>query len=152
MRRRPDAMRRLRSAIDKRARSKFKYGRFDCCAAAFDVWKAQSGVDIFKRQRGYDSYLTAAKVLKRWTPKGTPKAARLEVMVAKLMRDHGMVEVDVLRAQRGFIVLIEGETPDGVMDALGVVDLDGIHVLIPWQSGGWCKRPLSMARRAWGVA
>lgn len=152
MRRRVDAMRRLRSAIQKKERSRFEYGRFDCCTGAFDVWKAQSGVDILKALRGYDSFMGASKMLRRWAPKGTPKAKRLEVVVANLMTDHGMVEVDVLRAQRGFIVLVEAETPDGLMDCLGVVDFDGIHVLIPIRSGGWGKMPLSMARRAWGVA
>ena len=90
--------------------------------------------------------------MSRSPERGTPKSKRLEVVIANLMTDHGMAEVDVLRAQRGFIVLIEGETPEGKMDCLGVVDFDGIHVLIPMLGGGWGKMPLSMARRAWGVA
>ena len=152
MKRRVDWVSRLRAAIDKTKSTTFKYGRFDCCVGAAHLWKAQTGVDVMKRLRRYSTARGAAMVLARAAPKGTGKARRLEAVAEIMAREAGLVEVEPLRAQRGFIVIVEAPTPDGMADALGIVDLDGVHILVPGVPGGWFKRPLSEARRAWGVA
>ena len=151
MRRRIDALKRLRKAIDKRAKQVLKYGRWDCCTAAAELWKAQTGVDVMKRLRGYTTARGAALKLYHAAPKGTPKAKRFEAVVEIMARDAGLVEVPVSRAQRGFIVLLEWATLDGPADCLGIVDLDGQKILVPAVGGGWGRVPLLAGRRAWGI-
>lgn len=150
MRRRIDSIGRLRKAIEKMALYTFRYGRFDCCTAAAALWRAQTGVDVMAPLRGYSTARGAALKLYHAAPRGTPKARRFEAVAEIMARESGLVEVDVSRAQRGFIVLVEADTPAGRGDALGIVDLDGMNILVPTRTG-WGRLPLSQGRRAWGV-
>ena len=149
--RKPDWVPRLQKAVLQRASRKFKYGGFDCSLAGCDLVKAQTGTDPGKRLRGYKTFEGAMKALARAAPKGTKVKDRLGAVAAILAAECGMVEVPVLRAGRGCVVLVEAPTPLGPMDALGVVDLSGTMILIPAEKG-WGRLPLSHGQRAWGYS
>lgn len=147
--RKPDWVPRLRLAIDKRAKRNFRFGGFDCCMAAGDLVKAQTGTDPGKRLRGYKTFTAAMKALAKAAPKGTRKKDRLGAVASILAQECGMVETPVLRAGRGCVVLVNAPTPRGPMDVLGIVDLTGTMILIPAEKG-WEQLPLSHGHRAWG--
>ena len=149
IRRKADWVGRLARAVALRTNRKFKFGGFDCCVAAGDLVKAQTGTDPGKRLRGYKTFPEAMKALARTAPKGTLKKDRLGAVAAVLAQECGMVEVPVLRAGRGCVVLVEAPTPLGPMDVLGVVDLSGTMILGSAERG-WGRLPRSHGRRAWG--
>ena len=150
LRRRPDWVRRLTVAIEIRADRRFAWGRFDCCLAACDLVKAMTGEDPAKELRGYKDARGAMAGLASAVGRKVPKAQRLEAAVEAIARAYGAQEVPVAYAQRGDVVVVEGETPAGRSDVMAVVDLSGRFVVAPGGKG-WRSVPLAEARRAWHV-
>ncbi len=152
MRRFPDWVPRLTAAIEARAETPFKWGSFDCCLAACDLWKAQTGVDPMADLRGYKTKAGALRTLAKEAPEA-PQDRRLEALAVRLGRETGLVSYPATYAQRGFLVFIEGRedlTAEG-MDTIGTVNLRGDGILIPHTDGGWVTLPLTHATMSWGV-
>lgn len=117
----------------------FVWGVNDCCLFAADAVEAMTGVDPAIRQRGYRSARAAAGRLLRHG--GVEEVARGAAAAL------GFREIPVGFAQRGDVCLV---TTAAGLDALGVVDLDGIHILVPGEAG-LIAHPPDMARAAWRI-
>ena len=146
----PDWQTRLRDAIMARRTEKFAWGRFDCCLAACDLVEGMTGVDPAKKLRGYRTAAGAFKRLSQAAP-GAKKDKRLEAVAAQLAVELGAPEVSPNYAQRGDMVLVRAETPEGMADVLAVVDLTGRYAITPGPGQGWALVPLERATRAWRV-
>lgn len=137
---------RLLEAIEARRNTPFAYGSHDCGCAAGALISAQVGEQVEKRFLGYRTLRGARNRLR--------KNGGLAGFISTIADDYGWSEVPPAFAQRGDCVLVRGDKIDpdtGLSEALGIVDLDGMSVLLPEVSGGWTRVPLSKAIRVWRV-
>jgi hypothetical protein len=133
---------RLHAYLQERIGEAFHYGRHDCCAFATGAIEACTGVDVMAEVRGkYKDARGAAKAMRKLG--GTD----VETAAVAIATRYRMPELaTVLLAQRGDVVLVEsGQGP-----ALGVLDFDGRHVLVPAEARV-VRLPLGDGRRAWRV-
>lgn len=131
---------RLFAFIEERRNRPFEWGVQDCCLFACDGIRAQSGLDpADKMFRGKYRDATGAARLVR-------KHGGVEAIAEKVCAAHGMPEVPVALAQRGFVVLMD--TPDGLDVALGLC-VGGQAVFAG--PAGLVFQPMAACRRAWRV-
>jgi hypothetical protein len=121
---------------------KFQYGSFDCCLFVCDAVRAMTGRDLAHPFRGrYDSAKSASAMIRS---AGLTSVAGLVAFVAS---QHGMEEIPVSRAARGDVVLLKRGLRGS---SLGLLALDGAHILVPVASGVM-KVPRMAGTRAWAV-
>jgi hypothetical protein len=140
--RREDWDLRLHHFLLSRIADRFQYGRHDCCAFATAAIEVMTGVDVMASVRGkYRDARGAARAMRKLGGTDVPTAA------AAIAERYQMPELaTVLLAQRGDVVLMDsGQGP-----ALGVVDFDGRHVLVP-ANAHVARLQLSDGLRAWRV-
>ncbi len=128
------------AAIKERRETPFAWGEHDCVLFAFDVAQAVCAIDFAAPLRGkYRSERGAALALKRFAGAGLEEAAE------KIAAEHGCPEVSPLTAQRGDLVILDGER--GAL--LGVCV--GDRVAQAGVKSGIQYAPLLSARRAWRI-
>jgi hypothetical protein len=122
-------------AIDKY----FEWGSFDCCLFSCDAVLAITGVDLAADFRGsYSSELGAARLLAKYRG--------VEGIAWKVAAEHSILEVPVLMAQRGDIVIMDGERGP----TLGIVAPHGDKALFLGVDG-MAAVELSKCRKAWRI-
>lgn len=130
---------RLEKFLAEAEQKTFEWGSFDCCLFSCDAVLATTGVDLAAGFRGqYSSELGAAKLLTRY--RGVPGVAW------KIAAEHGILEVPVLMAQRGDVVMID--SPLG--PTLGIVGLHG-HKAKFITPEGLKDYPVGDCTKAWRI-
>jgi hypothetical protein len=130
----------LAAFIEARKCRAFEWGAHDCALFACDAVLEMTGVDLAEDFRGqYSDAVSALRVIRR-TALGVGELAE------NLAANFGIAEVPPALARRGDIVLFDGEHGE----TLGIVALDGCHVLAPAEDG-LDTRPLAIATRAWRI-
>jgi len=124
--------------IEESHRARFQYGAFDCLLFAAGAVHVQTGIDYAEPFRGYDSKVSAYRIVAGY--------GSLEAMITALL---GREPVHPSRAMRGDVVLgeaplIEGETGECVGICLGT------HCAWP-KDIGLRMLPRSVARLAWRI-
>jgi hypothetical protein len=138
----PDWPARLEAFLFAQTGRKFRYGSFDCCLFVCDAILAMTGEDLGATFRGrYDSAKSAAEMIRAY---GQRSVAGL---VASTAGRRGMEEIPIARAQRGDVVLVKRGLRGS---SLGVMALDGAHILVPVASG-LTQVPRMAGVRAWAV-
>jgi hypothetical protein len=131
----------LAEFITERAHAPFIWGQNDCCWFANDAVLAMSGVDIAAKFRGkYDSKEAAYKIVKDYAKGGVVEFAD------KLLREHGVKEVELNFATGGDVVLVDGDYGD----TLGIVELNGREVLATGLNG-LMRLPRAQWKKAWRI-
>lgn len=154
-RRYPDWPTRLQEAIRERADAPFAYGGFDCSLAACDLVLAICDCeDPAKPFRGdYKTKRGAVGALRRYL-KADKDVSPADLLTATAERRCAAVGFapwnNPLQARRGDLALLKGKIARWDVWALGVVDVDGWHVLAP-DDTGWQRIELPGITRAWGV-
>jgi hypothetical protein len=116
----------------------FAYGTFDCALFAADVVKEITGTDYAAELRGYDSQLSAYRIVKQF--------GSIESMVTKLL---GKEPIHPSGAHRGDVVLASLELASGEQgEILGIVA--GARCFAP-TAKGLRTFPRSAARLAWRI-
>ena len=118
----------------------FEYGRWDCCLFVGRAVEVMTGVDPAAALRG--AYSTRAQAGRFMRTRGVRS---VEAAVAAVAVEFGMVETDILHAQRGDLALVRNGRRDV---SLGLVSLTGREVLLAAANGIWAG-PLTLAVRAW---
>ena len=135
-----DWVEKLEKFLRKASGKQFQWGQHDCCTVACDAVKEMTGVDLAHfYQRYYDTARGARRLLKR--------EGGLESICLFVAKEHDLVEVPVLFARRGDVVLFNNP-PDDV--ALGVVSLNGREILSAAERG-LSQVPIRMGIRAWRI-
>ncbi|MBB6144708.1 hypothetical protein HNQ77_002664 [Silvibacterium bohemicum] len=126
------------------ANKPFKWGEWDCCLAAADGIKVQTGVDIAADFRGkYTDQASAFATIKAITGGSTVADA-----AAYCANKFGLSEWKYpLMAQRGDLVVVE----DAGNLVAGLVHLNGRHVVVVAEDG-LHRVSISKVKRAWRVA
>ncbi len=146
LQRRRDWVTRFEKAVIERAETKFAYGVHDCgfgvihCIAAIC-----GGLKLASHLKGYNTLRGA-----RWR---LAKYGGLGGMAEDMAKRCGWEEVKPMFAQRGDCVLVKGDKIDPETktdEALGIVDLSGLHILVADEIG-WQEFPLAAGLRAWRV-
>ena len=157
----PDWVSRLSIAINFQKDAPFEWGTRDCCLAAADLVMAVRDTDVaapfrpLAKRRRYATRITARKAMLRYIGADRDKSLdTLEAVAVKRAAELGLVEVPVLRAQRGDLVLLPvgqifGDLAD--LQVLSVVNLTGMNVLFAPLDGGWAAMPLEHGKRAWRI-
>lgn len=142
MNRYSDWAERLEAYLFLQSGRKFQYGAFDCCLFVCDAVSVMTGVDPAREFRGqYDSMDSAAALIRKY---GQRSVAGIAGAVAA---SFGMREIAMARAGRGDVVLVKRGKAGS---SLGLVALDGAHVLVPGAAGVG-KVPRMAGTRAWAV-
>ena len=119
----------------------FGWGVVDCALFTCDAVLVMTGVDLAVDFRG--EYLNVGGAVKRMRRFA---GAGLEAVAAKVTAQHEMPEIPAKLAQRGDVVLVDGEKEP----ALGIVSLDAQWAVTITPQGAQ-KWPTLGARRAWRV-
>ncbi len=115
----------LHKYIVRRHKEKFAWGSMDCCLFACDAIKEMTGVDLASDFRGkYDSTTSAVRAMREFTAEDADIHSLVELVAEKIAAQHAIEEVEVMKAQRGDVVLLN--SPIG--KALGILGLRGTHV------------------------
>lgn len=130
---------RLDAFFLSRKNEPFVWGKNDCCLFAADAIVAMTGEDFAARFRGtYDDLKSAVKILREMGKSISGLASDL----AKLE------EIPILFAQRGDVVLIDGE----LGESLGIVALDGVSIAGPGvDAEGLIFLPINVSKKAWRI-
>jgi hypothetical protein len=143
MQRFPDWAARLEFFLLEQAERRFEYGRWDCCLFVCDAIAVMTGVDPAAEFRGrYDSARTAGQLIRR-----SYGAHSVAAIAAGVAARFGMREVPMRLAGRGDVVLIRRKRDS----SLGLVALDGAHVIVLAGSVGMARVPRFAGHRAWAV-
>ena len=122
----------------------FKWGQHDCALFFCGAVEAMTGVDLARDFRGeYSSRGAAVRRMRAFADGG------LEQLVEKRAAAYSIPEVPVAFAQRGDGLLFE--TPQGQGPALGIVALDGMHVLSVSPGKTLFVGRVMDCRRAWRI-
>jgi hypothetical protein len=128
-----DWPRRLDVYFRDQSGKEFRYGIHDCCTFSCGAVFAMTGIDPAEGFRGkYQSRKQARAILREY--------GGLE----KMLGNAGFRKIRVAEARRGDLAFVR-------QGLLGVVSLDGIHVLVVGDQGKLCRVPLSSASSAWRV-
>lgn len=124
--------------VEEAHQKRFEYGGFDCLLFAAGAVLAQTGIDYAEPFRGYDSKISAYRIIAGY--------GSIEAMITSLL---GREPVHPSRAMRGDVVigdvpLIEGESGDCVGVCLGT------HCAFP-KDIGLRMLSRSVARLAWRI-
>jgi Domain of unknown function (DUF6950) len=153
IKRRHDWVGRMRDAIIERQAAPFEWGAHDCCRAPCAVVEAMTGVDVYASLHGYKTARGAAAKMRRKAGKDIPTLNRLEAVAAAILAEHGCVDVPVLKAHRGDLVMVNAEVIDGGLEtALSIVDLTGSTLITAAATGGWLQMAVANGVRAWRVS
>ena len=131
---------RLHRMIESAAQLSFEWGRFDCCLHVANCVRTitKAEIDPAALYRGkYSDEAGAAAIY----------GDSLEAFIVKLTAELGCPEVPVTFAQRGDVIFLDNDTPQG---AIGVVSLDGRFVSCAGEKGLILVR-LNRWRRAWKI-
>ena len=119
----------------------FAWGVRDCATFTCDAVLVMTGVDLASDFRGqYSNVGGAARTMRKFAGGG------VEAVADKVTKQHGMPEISPKLAQRGDVVLVDGESEP----ALGIVSLDAQWAVTITPRGPQ-KWPALSARRAWRV-
>jgi hypothetical protein len=125
------------------ARTKFKWGEWDCATFAAKGIRAMTGVDIADDFRGlYHDEASAMAAIEKVTG---VKGGTIEDAAMYCANKHGLVEWEYpLMAQRGDLVVLE----ESGRLICGLVHLNGRHIVAAGEQG--LKRlPITAVKRAW---
>jgi hypothetical protein len=138
----------LHKFILLRHKEKFSWGSMDCCLFACDAVREMTAVDLAEDFRNkYDSLTSAVRAMRELVGDGNADIHTLvEIVVEKIAARHSIDEVDLMKAQRGDVVLLD--SPMG--KALGIVGLRGTHVHTTGPDG-LIEVPLRKCLRAWRI-
>lgn len=129
---------RLDAVISAARNLTFSYGQFDCALFAADCAHAVTGIDYAAGLRGYDSKISAYRIISKY--------GSLEAMVTAQV---GREPVHPANAHRGDMVLASVELAPGESgEAIGVCD--GVRCWFP-KDVGLRAFPRSAARLAWRI-
>lgn len=121
----------------------FAFGTHDCSMFATNMVREITGEDVVKAIRGlYKTEQEAKDIIDQLT-----KGQGLEQLADQIARQFGLEQISVLRAQRCDVVLINVESNP----ALGIVSMDGRHILVAAARGGVIRYPLKDAIKAWRI-
>lgn len=121
---------------------RFVYGSFDCCMFVAGAVLCQTGVDLGAGFRAkYGSKREADAMI------GGDTDRVIGEFAGGVFADSGMPRIEPKHAQRGDVALVPLA---GGKEALGVVDLNGVNVLVLLERG-WGRFPLRRAKCAWAV-
>lgn len=152
IRRRHDWVGRMRDAITERQAEPFAWGTHDCCRAPCAIVEAMTGVDVYASLHGYKTARGAAAKMRAKAGRDVPTEDRLETVAAKILAEHGCIDVPVLKAHRGDLVMVRGEVVEGGLEtALSIVDLTGSILITAAACGGWLQMAAANGVRAWRV-
>jgi hypothetical protein len=141
MKRYTDWTKRLTAHLGTLVGKPFAWGSHDCALAAADAIVVMTGVDLAAEFRGkYTDQASAAAVIKNFAGGG------LEELVVKVTAAHGMKEVGPRLAQRGDLVLFQGD--QGA--SLGIVHMNGTRACSVGPKGMVWVCTLN-CKRAWRV-
>jgi hypothetical protein len=134
-------------------KQKFAWGSMDCCLFACDAVREMTAVDLahdfrVNGVRGkYDSLTSAVRAMREFVGDQNADIHTLvEIVAENIAAKHSIDEVDLMKAQRGDVVLFD--SPMG--KALGIVGLRGTHVHTTG-SDGLIEVPLRKCLRAWRI-
>jgi hypothetical protein len=134
---------RLAAHFERARSSAFVWSQTDCAMQVAAGILAMTGVDFSTPFRGrYHDETSATAVMIEVTGGG---------LAAVATRALGEPLLSHRLAQRGDVVLLDVDTPAGMRSALGLVDFDGMHVLVAAWNGGLVAYPVSRAHAAWRV-
>jgi hypothetical protein len=148
MKRFPDWPKRLNAHLETVRDKPFAWGEHDCALAAAGAIQAMTGVDIAAPLRGkYSSAGTAVVAMRDFA------GGSLEQVIEKIAQDRKMPEIKSKMAQRGDLVLLDGELlrfEDDQGAAVAIVGMNGAvaHAVGP---KGAVVIPLAAWHRAWRV-
>jgi len=138
---------RLARLIERAPSIPFAWGTRDCCLWAADGVEALTARDPAASWRGnYDNEEGALRVLRAVLGAGVHPSRYIEAMAERIASEIGATESIEAFARRGDIALLDG--PMG--RALGVVDLNGRHIVGVTQAGV-ARVPLAAGLRHWSV-
>lgn len=134
---------RLDRAIREKAAEPFAWGRHDCCRSVCDCITAMTGREAGPMLRRYKTVRGAAGVLKRH--------GGVEGLAEAIAALGGFAEIIPAKAGAGDMAIVHHESDRPLAgDTLGIVALDGRHMLLAGEIG-WTEMPVRTARRAWRV-
>jgi len=139
----------LHQSIEAHKAKPFAWGEHDCALSVCNYVLAITGIDLAAEFRGqYKTEAAAFQAIGRLSQ----CAATLEQFVERLAEQHGISEIKPRYAQRGDVVLLDNPTPSSGLNrqALGIVQLNGRHVLVTFPDGLHVLR-LAHVRRAWRI-
>lgn len=143
----------LAKYLAERMNAPFVWGKNDCCLFACDAVFEMTGFDLAIDFRGkYDSALSAVRAMKDFTAKVATGAKEIDsahlvgAVADAIAKEHAIVEIPVLNAQRGDVALVLAARGE----SLGIVALDGRNVLSPGEKG-LVPLPLKTALKAWRI-
>jgi hypothetical protein len=119
----------------------FRWGENDCCLFACDAILIMTGVDLAHGFRAsYDTARSARRFIRECGAEGVGELAD------QITAQHGLRCVPPSFAQRGDLVLLEGEHGE----SLGIVSLCGTEILAPAEH---CLAavPFGKGERAWRI-
>ena len=126
----------LAGKIDDARTSPFVWGENDCCLFAADCVEIITGINLAGDYRSYKTKAEALHLLKKYGG-----VAGIAEVIAK---QHGILEIPPLNAQRGDVCLFD----IGRGDTLGIVA--GEHIFAPGKDG-LLGLPILQAKRAWRI-
>ena len=143
----PDWQALLHYYLLRRQNEAFKWGTMDCCLFACDAILELTGVDLAADFRGkYDSVRSAVKVMREFVTTEAGDMHLVEAVAQKIAWDFDIVEVPVLMAQRGDVLLLNSPLDK----SLGLLGLRGTHVHCAG-TDGVVEVPLAECLRAWRI-
>lgn len=132
----------LRLYLEAQREVPFAWATNDCCTGATGWIKLATGVDVYAEFAG--KYTDEASAMR--AVKDIAGGVGVEAAAVYITAKFGMGEIPVTHAQRGDVVLFDGEL--GAM--LGIVNLHAVYSVFPGETGLRRIKTLS-ARRAWKV-
>ena len=118
--------------------ARFEYGINDCCRFAAGAVLAMTGIDVMAGI-SYSNRVGALRVLREF--------GGLEAAAHSIMARHGFPEIEVLRAQRGDMIIADLPKP-----CVGILGTDGWNGMFLSAEGHIIGVPLDQCRLAWRIA
>ena len=139
MKRHIDWQTELAGFLEKASKKKFRWASHDCCMFACNAVRAITGVDLARGYRTrYRTWEDADAVLEQ--------GGGVERISEDVARRNGLIEIPILFARRGDVILFETE----MGKTLGIVGMDGKHIVSAGLKGlGWF--PVRQGLKAWRV-
>jgi hypothetical protein len=142
MKRYPDWQQRLSEFLSETKSLTFQYGRFDCCLFVADAVLSMTGVDIASGYR--DKYNSLEESINLIQLHSGSKS--LQPFIHQALKQYNLLEVPVLNAQRGDIILVKRS----IDFSLGLISLSGKEIIAVGERG-IIKINLKHAFKAWRI-